>query len=220
MLVEHVLRANGAAASWLRRFDQKRALLVSRPTHLPIPLDTQPALWDRFAKLYAGFQEARHAITHRRATLSAGDLRIYDDQRRPIDTVTSDEIGAFAAAVHALAELVIEGSDDSRRLSMVAWHLNALNTRHSLPTLSAVDPNANRRRLQIDLVPVDSQLRFDVARAREAIETPADPSLWDLELYAGGRLFVGRWEDVPDTSADTFDFDPSFPPPWLTEHLT
>jgi hypothetical protein len=219
MLVEHVLRANGAPANRLRRFDQKSGLLTSRPTSPPIPLDTHPALWDRLAKLYREFQEARHAITHRRATPSGGDLRIYDDQRRPIDTVTSDEIGAFAAAVHALAELVIEGSADSRRVQIVAWHLNALNTRHSLPSLAAIDPRANRRRLQIDLVPADSQLRFDVARAREAIESQVGPSLWDLELYAGERLFAGRWEDVPDKGAITFVFDPAFPPPWLTEHL-
>jgi hypothetical protein len=51
------------------------------------------------------------------------------------------------------------------------------------------------------------------------IERQGEPSLWGLELYAGGRLFVGRWEDVPDRSADTFEFDPAFPPPWLTEHL-
>lgn len=57
--------------------------------------------------------------------------------------------------------------------------------------------------------------RFVVGR--EAIAQQGS-SFWDLELLDGARrVFVGRWEDVPNQSASSFDFDPIAPPDWLTE---
>lgn len=57
--------------------------------------------------------------------------------------------------------------------------------------------------------------RFVVGR--EAIAQQGS-SFWDLELLDGARrVFVGRWEDVPNQSASGFDFDPIAPPDWLTE---
>jgi hypothetical protein len=97
-------------------------------------LDARRDRWDRLAKSYVALQQARHAATHRRAQATqAGDLEIYDEQAKLIEVVSSDEIDAFAAAVHAAAELVIEGSHDERRLKIVASHLNGLQARHGCP---------------------------------------------------------------------------------------
>jgi hypothetical protein len=68
-----------------------------------------------------------------------------------------------------------------------------------------------------DLEPLeDGSVRFDVARAR-GIVNHQPPSLWDLELRAGGRVFGGRWEEVPNASGDEVDFHPASPPAWLSE---
>jgi hypothetical protein len=75
MLVEHVLKANGATA--LRRFDQKTTALAQRPAALPVPLDCRPDLWDRLARVYVALQDARPAVTHRRAQVgAAGELEV------------------------------------------------------------------------------------------------------------------------------------------------
>jgi hypothetical protein len=149
-----------------------------------------------------------------------GILQIYDEQRRLIDTVTESEIAAFAGAVHGLAELVIEGSDDQRRVGMVAWHLNQLSARHGMPPLPATDPQAGRRLLKADLVALgDGRVQLDVADARKAVNSQPGPSLWDVELYTGASVFVGRWEDLPDPIAATYEFELASPPDWLTEEV-
>jgi hypothetical protein len=198
MLVEHVLTANGATS--IRRFDQKTAALAQRPATLPVPLDGRPDLWDRLAAVYVALQDARHAVTHRRAQIGpAGELQVYDNTRRLTDTLSTTELRAFAAAVHALAEAVIDGDSDPRRANIVAWHLNALGPRHALPPLVATDPDAGRRPLIKDLIPLpDGRLRLDVARVRE-IASGQPPGVWDLELRAGHRVFVGRWGTFPTT---------------------
>jgi hypothetical protein len=219
MLVEHVLRANGVGGARVS-FVQKRNALSARPVTLPVPLDGRPDLWDRMATLYLAFEEARHAITHRRAQVTeSGDLEVYDNSRGLIDTIASAEVAAFAAAVHALAEAVIDVDRDGRRAAIVAWHLNTLAPRHGLPNLPGTDPEAGRRLLISDLVPLENGLvRFDVARAHGIVTHQQPPSLWDLELRMGGRVFVGRWEVVPTSAGDHIDFHPASPPAWLSEH--
>jgi hypothetical protein len=64
----------------------------------------------------------------------------------------------------------------------------------------------------------DGQFRVDVTRAKAVVEGQ-EPSFWDLELHVPGRVFVGRWDDVPNGSADVIDFHPATPPPWLVEEL-
>ena len=71
---------------------------------------------------------------------ATGDLEIYDGRPRLIDTVSAEEIQAFAAAVHATAEAVIDGDPDPRRLNIIAWHLNVLEPRHKRGLLTATDP--------------------------------------------------------------------------------
>jgi hypothetical protein len=220
MLVEHVLRANGVVGPRMT-FAQKRNALSTRPATLPVPLDSRPELWDRMAKVYVALEETRHAITHRRAQVtSSGDLEIYDDSRARIDTITTAEAAAFAAAVHALAEAVIDGDGDPRRAAIVAWHLNTLTSRHRLPQVPATDPDAGRRLLISDLIALESGfVRFHVARAHGIVTHQQPPSLWDLELRLGNRVFVGRWEDVPTAAGEQIDFHPASPPGWLSEQV-
>ncbi len=218
LLVEHVLRANG---EYRRRFEEKIDALAVRPAQLPIPLASVPEIWDRLAKLYERFNDPRHAVTHRRAWATVGgDLEIFDNDRQLTDTVSSAEIQSFAAAVHASAELVIEQSNDQDRLNIVAWHVNQLASRHALPELKATDPSIGRRRLDMDLINLENgRLQIDLALAKETVEGQT-PSPWDIRLYAGERVFVGRWDDVPDREQGRpIDFDSDSPPAWLSEEL-
>ncbi len=99
-----------------------------------VPLDARPELWDRLVALYIALENARHAVTHRRFQVThAGDLQIFADSRHLVDTITNAENEYFVAAVHAVAELLINARDDNRQASIVAFHLNALQSRHSLP---------------------------------------------------------------------------------------
>jgi hypothetical protein len=220
MLVEYVLRANGAPAGRLT-FKWKRKNLQKQPITLPPPLNAHLELWDRLAVLYTKFQDARHAVTHRRCQVTkVGALEIFDDKRQRTDTISSAEIGFFAAAVHAGAELVIGVRDDSRRTNIAMWYLDKLQSRHRLPPLSLTDPNADRRLLVTDLVALDDgRLRFEVARAKEIIDRQPKPSLWDLRLHVGNRVFVGLWEEVEDQSTAALDFHPAMPPAWLSEEI-
>jgi hypothetical protein len=218
LLVEHVLEANRRGSGRFP-FSVKSAALSAGSLTLPVPLDARSDVWDRLAGTYVALQNARHAVTHRRAQATAsGDLEIHDDQGQMTDTVSDGEIAAFAAAVLATAELVIEGSSDERRLRLVAWHLNRLDGRHGLPSLAETDPDAYRRLLVMDLIEVDGgQLRFDAAQAKESVQGQ-QPSLWDLRLHAGHRVFVGHWEDVGHSDAPIY-FDPGSPPAWLSEQV-
>ena len=63
-------------------------------------------------------------------------------------------------------------------------------------------------------------MRFDLRHLREAIEAQAGESnAWDLELRGAGRVFVGRWENVPVRGADSYEFNPAAPPRWLVEQV-
>lgn len=216
LLIEHVLRAKGQRLN----FKEKSSALAKRPASLPVPLDGRADVWDRIAAVYVALQDARHAVTHRRAQVaSSGDLEIYANDRLLADTISGAELAAFAAAVHTLAEAVIDGDADPRRMNIVVWHMNTLRRRHRLPTLPAIDPDAGRRLLISDLTLIDGGLvQFDLARAHEIV-AGQPTGLWDVELRAGGRVFVGRWEDVPNHETG-IEFHPASPPDWLAEQAT
>jgi hypothetical protein len=63
----------------------------------------------------------------------------------------------------------------------------------------------------------DGAVRFD-APAAAKIVAHQTPSFWDLDIYLGERLFVGRWEDVADPTG-LVDFHPASSPAWLSEQI-
>jgi hypothetical protein len=54
---------------------------------------------------------------------------------------------------------------------------------------------------------------------RDTIELQRANAIWDVELYAPGRMFVARWEEIPDCSLANLEFDPIDLPQWLTEQV-
>jgi len=220
LLVEHILRANGAPSARLS-FQQKASWITNRLALRPVPLDIYVDFLDRLAILYVELQEARHAVTHRRAQVTpSGDLEIYDNARSLVDTMTEAEMAAFAAAVHGVAELVIENVDLDRRANIAAWYLNQLQSRHGLGSLHAIDPNAGRRLLMMNLEELpDGRVRFDLGRASSVVAGQPEQSVWDLQLHLDNRVFVGRWENVPEQESE-IEFHPATPPGWLAEEIT
>lgn len=221
MLVEHVLRSGGASGRL--RFAHKTQSLRARPASLPVPFASHDDLWDRVAKLYTAFQDARHALTHRRAgTGPSGELRVYDERGRQTDVISAFEMTSFAAAALGASELVVASSDNPRRIAELAWHLNQLRTRHGLSPLAGASLGQDLRLLKASLRPLDGgHWQLDVGHLREVIGHQPASAVWDLELYCNGaRMFVARWEDVPDhEQAESVEFDGAVLPDWLTEEI-
>lgn len=217
LLVEYVLRENGAPSKHLD-FKDKRKRIGKQQGALPVPFDAHREYWDRLAALYGAFLDARHGLIHRMGgATSSSDLK-YRTNTGSTAVVPNSEVTAFMAAVHGAAELTIQGSTERRTLRILAWHLNALRARHGLPDLAADDPSAGVGRIVADLAVLeDGRMRIDVRRLRGTVEGQQQRSTWDLELHGDGRVFVGSWEDVTNQGAEAFDFDPALPPSWLTE---
>ncbi|MBV8991119.1 MAG: hypothetical protein JO372_21395 [Solirubrobacterales bacterium] len=221
MLVEHVLRSN--RASGRLSFAQKTRALGARPANLPVPFALHSDLWDRLAKLYLAFQDARHALTHRRAgTSTSGELRVHDDGGRQTDVIASLEIASFAAVALGTSDLVIASSEDPRQRGEIASYLNQLQARHGLSLLAGASLGEDLRLLKAMLRHLgESRWQVDVAHLRKVIGRQPPSAIWDLELYAdGNRMFVARWEDVPGRDQVEFlEFDESLLPDWLTEEV-
>lgn len=129
ILIEHVVRANDPSIERLSFIDKNKTL-ETRPKILPPPLNSHLELWSRLAILYSVFQEARHAVVHRRCQLTnTGDLEIHDNQNKHTHTITSCKISFFVAAVHTVAGLLINAHSDNRRTKFATWYLNKLQSR-------------------------------------------------------------------------------------------
>ena len=220
MLVEHVLRANNPGTGRLT-FTDKLGAIAKRPSALPVPLDAHTELWDRLAALYKMLLDARHAVTHRRFQVTqAGDLQIFDEGRRPIDTIVCSDSEHFGAAVHAVAELAINTRDDRRQANIVTFHLNALQSRHHLSPLVATDPNAPHALLEIDLIDLgDGRFRFEVAPVRDSSSTSRSPRCGTFGSTPTTECSLALWEDLVDKPAAALDFHPAAPPTGLSEEL-
>lgn len=114
--------------------------------------------------------------------------------------------------------MIINSSNDDRKIKMINWYINKLQPRHRKSPLPAIDPNADRRVLRRELLRLeDGNFSFDLVSAKKTIDMQSKNSLWDLELRGEGRVFVGHWDDVTNQLADTLEFHPSSPPSWLSE---
>ena len=215
-LVEHVLRADGVTG----RLTFKEKLKQAAPVVLPVPLDTRRDVWDRLFALYRGYADARHAVTHRRATVAAaGGVTVHDDHGVATDTVSADEVAAFAAAVHAVAEMVIDGTADTRRMGIAEWYLDRLQERHGLPIFGARDVTAGTRLLIVDLRDEDGFLVLEMAAPREIVAGQEVPTAWDVQMHdTHNRVFVARWKDLP-ACGETFRFRPEALPEWVAEQI-
>jgi hypothetical protein len=216
LLVEGVLRANGASRRLT--FATKVQRLKARPASLPAPLDQHGGYWDRLAVLYASLNEVRHALIHRRAGWVGGVMEAYDDSGNLIDTITKDEAAAFIAGVHAVAELVTDGSADERRLFLAATQINALQQRHALGLLPVAPLGLVVRKAVVALDATEAGWRLDLAELKRTVDGQ-QPSFWDIEALAGPHVLEGRWEDVPDINVATVEFPIAAPPSWLRERL-
>jgi hypothetical protein len=222
LLVEHVIRANGGPTGKPGFATKIKWLKANKASLLPTPLVGNSAVWDRFQSLFCDLADGvRGGVAHRRVQVVGDELVVYDHQhpRQELDRLGAAEIAAFVAAIHTLAELVVEQTADERRMSLVAAYLNELRSRHGLADLPAsIDPQADVWLLIVDLRRLDANSwRFDAAHARTVIERQGPADVWDLELRAGPRVFSARWERIP--TGESHDIATDDPPPWIDQAL-
>jgi hypothetical protein len=198
------------------RIRDKVTFVRTQPGVLTEPFVSYPAFWQRLARLYARLEEPRNAVVHRQfRRSSASGLIPYSVNRRPLRTITPDEIDALAAASSGLAEEVVTGRADRRRCAAIASALDDLRGITRLTQVGASSP-PSLRVVQLRLEASGRRWRLDLRRIREHLATQsAADGFADIEAYLPGdtAVYRGRLDDAPE--ADSVEFAASRPPSWL-----
>jgi hypothetical protein len=211
---EAATRIAAPAKGW--RIKDKVVWIAQTPSGTGEPFVSYPRFWRRLASLYSKLEEPRNAVIHRRyKRASAGGLIPYGVRRRPLRTITIDEIDALVFASYGLAEEVIAGRPDRRRGLAIAWRLGQLRGLTKLaPVAHGAPPGL--RRVQVNLERYGRRWRLDLSVIREHLESQSVSSeIADVEAFIPGtkRRFVGRLEDA--AAVRYCDFPASKPPSWL-----
>jgi hypothetical protein len=219
LIVELVREATTGVAPPRRgwRIRDKVNRSAGNPSGMPEPFTSHAEYWTRLAKLYSRLEEPRNAVIHRRFRRSADrGLVPYGVKRRPLRTISVDEVDALVFASYGLAEEVIAGEVDRRRSFAISWRLDQLQGVTRLATVGSASP-PQLRRVLVNLEKVGRRWRLDLAEIRAHLRSQnLDPDIADVEAYIPDtpRVLVGRLEDAP--SGDSCDFAASKPPTWLT----
>jgi hypothetical protein len=189
---------------------------ATNPSGMPEPFTSHAEYWTRLAKLYSRLEEPRNAVIHRRFRRSADrGLVPYGVKRRPLRTISVDEIDALVFASYGLAEEVIAGEVDRRRSFAISWRLDQLRALTRLAPVGSASP-PQLRRVLVNLEKVGRRWRLDLAEIRAHLRSQnVDSDIADIEAYIPdtARVLVGRLEDAP--LGDSCDFAASKPPTWL-----
>jgi hypothetical protein len=184
---------------------------------MPEPFSSHPEYWTRLTKLYSRLEEPRNAVVHRQFRRSDDrGLVPYGVKRRPLRTISVEEIDALVFASYGLAEEVIAGKGDQRRDIAISWRLDQLR---GITRLAKVGPSSppQLRRVLVNLEKAGRRWRLDLAGIRAHLRTQdVATDVADIEAYVPGtaRVLAGRLEDAP--SAGSSEFAASKPPSWLT----
>ncbi len=202
------------ARGW--RIRDKVEWTANKPTGSLEPFGSHPEYWVRLAKLYAKLEEPRHAVIHRQFRRSATrGLVPYGPKRRPLRTISVQEIDALAFASYGLAEELIAGQVDPRRCIAISWHLDQLRSITRLAALGTGSP-PELRRVRVNLKRAGRRWRLELAEIRAHLRSQnVATDLADIEAHlpGTGRVYLGRLEEAPSSSFCAFAA--SKPPAWL-----
>lgn len=220
-IVEMTMRLSGEPRPRGRWSFVEKTAFIRRggPARLPAPLDSATPYWHRTAQLYAALDQHRHAVVHRRTRLEPnGDLTGVDPAGAALSPISVSEQDALSRYATTLSDALIEGAASTRRLNLLAWDLDLLNSHHRCGVLGATQPPAVIVNVIDDLLPgelgrwnLDGQRLHAHLREQNLRALDADA---ELHAVVDGRDVVYRahLDDLPDA---TVEVDLAATPRWL-----
>jgi hypothetical protein len=225
LMLELALEAAGKTPTsghrWL--ITEKVAAARAAAGDLPPVTDTFPDGWQRLCALYAEWEEVRHSLVHRTASVdvATGALVGHDRTGKPLTPLSAEDQEQFTRLATEISRAVLAGDLELRSRKRLAWRFNQLKAHHHLPDLTdaakpgtAVDVIANLEELPDGVWRIDAQAVFDKAKAVFQ-EASAFNGLFHATVGSTDRVFRCNLEDAPTTA----DFELDQPPTWLTEVL-
>jgi hypothetical protein len=194
---------------WL--IDEKSQLASAHSGILP-GFSASSDLWQAIGSLYAGTQEIRHALVHRRVHVdpSTLDLIGFDTQDCKLLPLSYDEQMAFCRLSQRLAETIIEGTLSQRVEADLRGQLAVLQRHHGVVGLGS--PAARPPVQMIDSLPPTQDVDVPYILG-EAQRTFPGAQYVDIELYlADGGVLAGELESAPQA---VVKIDLSALPNWL-----
>ena len=184
---------------------------------MPRPTNFDSLAWDTLMHTYAGTEQLRHSIVHRRVTTDRNNALVGEDGGKTLSPMSVAEQIALAMAVISARSLALAPTGDSRIEGQ--FHHLKLTARHHISTLPDV---AGEDAFPIVTVTIDANagtpdlFTLDVPRLKDLLE-PDKVSAADLFIIFRGRpseQLSGRLEDAPDAK---IELDVRRPPAWLHE---
>lgn len=171
LLVELTLRVHlGASAPAYMTFAEKMKRSGIGVPPVP-PLDTVPSLWAALVALYRHWEEVRHSLVHRTATVdvSTWALTGYDRGGTPLTPISAGEQEAFARFANGAASAVLARAVGDRDALYLGWWSNRLAGHHWQTGEPEANPDQLVPRVVFDLDPQGAnvwRLERDVLIAR------------------------------------------------------
>jgi len=211
ILVDHVLKG----ATGQSRFTIKDK--VSRATQGVVifsPLDAYPDLLARVWAAYAGAEQYRHSLIHRRAAVAPnGDFTGVDPNGKALGPLNIAEQEAFSRMVQWVVACVLSGDLPQRKQQRLGAEVDALSALTGLPSLGYLAPQLV---VPAVTVPVTSADVIDMKVVKDKVygtfssvkEVDVTFRVEDL----GDVRFLCELEQTPDERI-TLDADTNVP--WL-----
>lgn len=212
LLIELALSQAGMATGTVTITEKLKQARKAAGQCLPLTGDT--VLWRGLAATYAGTEEIRHSLVHRRAEVdrASGELTGRDRQGRPLTPISAAHQEAFCRAVQRAATAALNRSISPRERSDLAWNLDQLTHVHGLDAIGGIKMapaplGVVRARMRNGTVLVEAPSILTEFRANFPDRAAYDAS---FELQDGRHLLV-ELEQAPHEEVAV---DPAALPPW------
>jgi hypothetical protein len=172
----------------------------------------QNDLWQAYGSLYAGTQQLRHALVHRRVRVNSDtrELTGFDNDGNALQSMTYDEQVAFCRFAQRMAQVIVEGLLRPRVESDLRSQIAVLQRHHGV-NVQAASVSRPPVRL-IDNFPTNGQLDVP-ALLNQARTTFPGATYVDVLLHLDdGRTLLGELDSAP---IQTETLDIAALPPWL-----
>jgi hypothetical protein len=178
------------------------------------PLSSDNALWSALMSVYAGTEEIRHSLVHRRAEVdqATGELTGRDKNGQPLVPITAEQQEAFCRVAQRATQAVLAKAISPRERSDLAWNLDQLVNLHRQALLGGQQMAHAPLALAPTRMSGSAVLVNAPALLGELRKNFPDPAAYDasFELPDGRHLLV-ELDQAPSTEVAV---DPGALPAW------